>query len=180
MSADATITGLVREHGKWLVAFLRGLIGDDHDAEDAFQETWLRVLKSKIAFRGEGARSYLARTARSVAIDRLRRRRPVESLDVEVEEDGASAAETIADEAPTPGERYESKATSADVRAAIASLAPKLREVVLMRVEGEMEFKDIAAELGVPLGTALTWMRRATEELKEKLGRNENGRRQGV
>ena len=39
-----------------------------------------------------------------------------------------------------------------------------------MRIEGEMEFKDIASELGVPLGTVLTWMHRATDELKRKIG----------
>ena len=44
------------------------------------------------------------------------------------------------------------------------------RQVLLMRIEGEVPFKDIAAELGVPLGTTLTWMRTATLKLKEMLG----------
>jgi DNA-directed RNA polymerase specialized sigma24 family protein len=39
-----------------------------------------------------------------------------------------------------------------------------------MRIEGELSFKEIASELGVPLGTALTWMRTATLKLKEMLG----------
>ena len=41
---------------------------------------------------------------------------------------------------------------------------------MLMRIEGDLAFREIAAELGVPLGTALTWMRTATQKLREMLG----------
>lgn len=167
MSGGASIPALVAEHGKWLMAFLRGLAGED--AEDAFQETWMRLLRSRVELRGETVKAYLVKTARSVAIDRLRRRHPAESLDV-VDERGESAAEEIADPSPSPAERFESKATAREVREAVAELPFNWRQVVLMRVEGEMEFKDIASELGVPLGTVLTWMHRATDELKRKIG----------
>ena len=169
MSAD-TIKALVEEHGRWLVAFLRGLTGNRDEADDVFQDLWVRVIKSGVELRAGEAKAYLARAARAVWIDRLRRRRPAVSLD-EADEEGESAAARLEDTAPTPGERFESNATALDVRAAIDALPGKWREVVLMRVEAEMEFKDIAAELGVPLGTALTWMRRATEELKRRLRR---------
>lgn len=167
MSGGASIPALVAEHGKWLMAFLRGLAGED--AEDAFQETWMRLLRSRVELRGETVKAYLVKTARSVAIDRLRRRHPAESLDV-VDERGESAAEEIADPSPSPAERFESKATAREVREAVAELPFNWRQVVLMRIEGEMEFKDIASELGVPLGTVLTWMHRATDELKRKIG----------
>lgn len=167
MSSGASIPALVAEHGKWLMAFLRGLAGED--AEDAFQETWMRLLRSRVELRGETVKAYLVKTARSVAIDRLRRKRPTESLDV-VDERGESAAEEIVDPSPTPAKRFESKATALEVREAVAELPFNWRQVVLMRIEGEMEFRDIASELGVPLGTVLTWMHRATEELKRKIG----------
>lgn len=76
----------------------------------------------------------------------------------------------VVDSSPTPEERFESKATAAEVRLAIAQLPLKWRQVVLMRIEGELAFREIAEVLGIPLGTALTWMRNATEELKRKLG----------
>ena len=44
------------------------------------------------------------------------------------------------------------------------------RQVLLMRIEGDLPFREIAEELGVPLGTALTWMRTATLRLREMLG----------
>jgi len=167
MSDDASIRSLVAEHGRWLMAFLRGLAGAD--AEDAFQETWMRLLRRRDELRADTVKAYLVKTARSVVIDRLRRRHPEISLEAEGE-NGECIAETLADSAPTPAERYESKATAAEVREAVASLPFNWRQVVLMRIEGEMDFKDIASEIGVPLGTVLSWMHRATEELKRKIG----------
>lgn len=169
MPDDASIPALVAEHGKWLMAFLIGLTGNVADAEDAFQETWMRLIRSRAVARGAGFRSYLVKAARSVVIDRLRRSRPAESIDA-LDDEGEQVIGEIADSAPGPDERYESKATASDVRRAIAELPFNWRQVVLMRIEGEMEFKDIAAELGIPLGTALTWMHKATKELKRKLG----------
>lgn len=171
MFDNASITQLVEEHGKWILAFLRGFLRNNADADDAFQETWLRLMKSRGDFRGVGMKTYLAKTARSVAIDRLRRQHPTESLDA-VDDHGVNLAESIEDSSPSPSEQYESEASAAEVRKAIDALPLNLRQVVLLRIEGEMEFKEIAAELGIPLGTALTWMRKATQKLKAVLGEN--------
>ena len=174
MSENASIAALVAAHGKWLIAFLRGLAGDGADAEDAFQETWLRLLRAKRELQPVGIKSYLAKTARSVLIDRLRRRRPELSLDATAagggEEGGETPAATLADGADDPAAKCQASATAAEVRRAIAALPANWRQVVLMRIEAEMEFKEIAAELGVPTATALTWMHRATAELKKRLG----------
>ena len=56
------------------------------------------------------------------------------------------------------------------MREAVRTLPEGPRQVLLMRIEGELSFKEIASELDVPLGTALTWMRTATLKLKEMLG----------
>ena len=50
-------------------AFLRGLLPTAEDAEDAFQETWVRVVKSAGKYRGGKVKPYLAVVARSVAIE---------------------------------------------------------------------------------------------------------------
>ena len=87
-----------------------------------------------------------------------------------LEREGAAAAATVAAEGPAPGEEFESQATSDDVRRAVSSLPEGPRQVLLMRVEGELSFREIAAELAIPLGTALTWMRSATLKLRKMLG----------
>ena len=78
-----SLSVLVRRHAVWMQAFLRGLLPTVADAEDAFQETWVRVVKSADKYRGGKVKPYLAVVARSAAIDRLRQMGRLVSLDVE-------------------------------------------------------------------------------------------------
>lgn len=170
----ASLEVLVRRHAVWMQALLRGMLPEAADAEDAFQQTWERVIRSAASYRGGSVRAYLAATARSVAIDRLRRAGRTVSLDAE-DGEGAAAAETAADPSPSPRERAERHFASEDVRRAVRALAEGPRQVFLMRLEGGLKFREIAAELGIPLGTALTWMDAAVKRLREILG-GENGK----
>jgi RNA polymerase sigma-70 factor (ECF subfamily) len=164
-----SLAALVRRHSVWMQALLRSLLPVAADADDAFQETWMKVIRSASSYRGGKVRAYLAMAARSVAIDRLRRGGRTVSLDAE-DGEGAAVEASATAPGPTPGERFESEATSEDVRRAVRALPEGPRQVLLMRIEGELTFKEIADELGVPLGTALTWMRTATQKLREMLG----------
>ena len=166
----ASLSALVVRNTTWLRALLRGLASSDAEAEDAFQEVWVRVIKGCRSFRGGSVRAYLARVARSVVIDRFRRNgRPTCSLDA-VGENGASLSETLADGAPWPSAAVELRGTAADVRRAVRTLPEGPRAVLLLRIEGELSFREIAEELNIPLGTALTWMHVATVRLRKLLG----------
>lgn len=166
--SESESSALVSAHAKWLSAFLRGLTQSEADAEDAFQEVWVRVFSGANRRIDVSERAYLARVARSVVVDRFRRNgRYVLSLDATPGEEGA--AEALVDVAPTPCEQAERVSAHEAVVAAVRSLRRGPREVVLLRLEGELTFQEIADELEVPLGTVLTWMRVATEALKRKL-----------
>ena len=161
------IDRLVREHASWLSALLRGMTRCEADAEDAFQDVWLRLMKVASLPSPDAMRSYLARTARAVVVDRYRKTKHIElSLDSAA---GESLVTEIADSSPTPGKRFESRATHEDVMRAVRALPEGPRTVVLMRVEAELTFQEIADSLEMPLGTVLTWMRTATLRLKENL-----------
>lgn len=164
-----SLAELVVRHSRWLIAYMRGQSPTGADAEDAVQETWVRVIRSCGSYRGGSVRAYLVRIARSVAIDRFRRARSTVSVDAEGE-DGTSLADTMADGLPTPLERVEALANSEDIRLAVRSLPEGHREVLMMRIEGELSFREIAEIMGIPLGTALTWMHVATVRLREILG----------
>lgn len=165
-----SLSELVAAHTRWLMAYLRGALPTESDAEDAFQEAWMRVIRFCGSYRGGSVRGYLARVVRSVVTDRFRRGGPPSvSLDAASDEEDAPSAD-LADGAPSPGESFELRATSEDVRRAVRALPERLRDVVLLRIEGELKFQEIADELGVPLGTVLTWMRSATARLKKTLG----------
>lgn len=151
---------LISEHGLWLSGFLRGLTRSEADAEDAYQEVWLRLLKRGGLPQGANERAYLAKTARAVVIDAFRRfSQKTEPL-----------TEDLVDTAPEPSRRFETSATHEEIIAAVRALPEPMRSVVLMRVEGELTFEEIAAELKLPLGTALSHMSRATARLKKELG----------
>lgn len=165
-----SLSELVVRHERWLLAYLRGLVPNAADAEDAFQETWMRVIRSCGSYRGGSVRAYLVRIARSVVIDRFRRAgAPAVSLDA-ADESGGSPADGLADSAPTPDVACVFRAAAEDVRTAVRALPARQREVLLMRIEGELAFREIAELLGVPQGTALTWMHQATLRLKRILG----------
>jgi len=159
------LSALVVRHSPWMSALLRGML-PDADVDDALQDAWLKVIRSARNFRGDGLKSYLGAVARSVAIDRLRKSGRAVSLDA----DETAQGEELVDDKPLPNERFESAATREDVYRAVRELAEGPRQVLLLRIEAEMSFKDIAQELGVPLGTALTWMRTATIHLRKRLG----------
>ena len=167
--AVQSLAALVRRHATWMQALLRGMLPVAADVDDVFQETWMRVIRAAPSYRGGLVKPYLATVARSAAIDHLRRTRSTVSLDDE-EGEGAAVAATVADEAPSAGEAFESQATSDDVRRAVRTLPEGPRRVLLMRVAGGVAFRGVAAALAVPIGTALTWMRSATLKLRKMLG----------
>ena len=164
-----SLAALVRRHATWMQALLRGMLPVAADVDDVFQETWMRVVRAASSYRGGRVRPYLATVARSAAIDHMRRARMTVSLDDE-DGEGAAAAASVVDEGPYPDEAFESRATSEDVRQAIRVLPEGPRQVLLLRIEGDMSFKEIAEEMSIPLGTALTWMRTATRKLRDLLG----------
>ena len=170
MGSTKEYSALVATHAVWLSAFLRGLVRREADAEDAFQDVWMRVFKRGGIPEGASPRAYLAQTARSVVIDR-HRREGLEDLVLDApDETGVSPVETLVDAAPLPSVQLADSATREALRSAIRALPAGPRSVVVMRIEAELTFQEIAEELGVPLGTVLTWMRRAMARLKRVLG----------
>lgn len=170
MDSSEEFSALVATHAVWLSAFLRGLTRREADAEDAFQEVWMRVFKRGGLPNVASPRAYLARTARSVLVDRYRRE-GLEDLVLDApNETGVSPAETLVDAAPLPSVRLADVATREALRSAIRVLPAGPRSVVVMRIEADLTFQEIAEELGVPLGTVLTWMRSAMAKLKKALG----------
>ena len=82
--------------------------------------------------------------------------------------DGAPA-ELPDPSAPRADEVLERAQTGEVLAAAVAALPPNYREVVhLFHVE-QLSYKEIAATLGVPMGTVMTWLHRARSRLRQEL-----------
>lgn len=147
-----------------LYSFLIHLAGPQA-ADDVFQEVWLKVLRSAPSYEARGkAASWLFKIAHRAALDHLARRsRAGEPAGLDDE------AGRLSDPAPQPPAEAEARETRARLAAALASLPLEQREVFLMREYGGLAFREIAAELGVPLGTALSRMNYALGKLRISL-----------
>jgi RNA polymerase sigma factor (sigma-70 family) len=141
-------------------ALARYLLRDDHDAQDAVQEAYLRALRHWAARRGD-ARAWLLRIVRNVCMDVHRARaRSGEVGDVgEMEIGGGDEADA----------ELLRAASDDAVRDAIERLPPEYREVIVLREFEEMSYKRIAAVTGAPAGTVMSRLARARALLRRTL-----------
>ena len=103
-----------------------------------------------------GPRAWLFGIARNAALDELRRRKRAATLDAEP-----------ADAAPAPDDAAERALERAAVRAALAGLAPREREVIALKFHAGLDNAELAAVLGVSSSNAGTQLHRAMTKLRE-------------
>lgn len=157
---------LMGRHNQRLFRIARSILRDDHEAEDAVQDTYVRALSAIDQFRGQASVStWLARIAINESLGRLRRRRPMLSLD------------ELGDESPpahlAPALLPEAIVARAEIRAlieaAIDRLPPPLRMVFVLRAVEQMSIKETGAVLDIPPQTVKTRFYRATRLLRRAL-----------
>jgi RNA polymerase sigma-70 factor (ECF subfamily) len=145
------------------------LTGDEHDASDVAQEAYLRAYRSIRRFRGDAAFStWMYRITANCAATLLSRpdRRPHEELDT-LAPDGAAMAE--ARDEHDPQVRSERSAERDRLGAALATLSPGLRAVVVLRDIYDLPHQVIAEELGISGGAAKVRLHRARRQLRAQL-----------
>lgn len=164
------IDKLVSKYGKSLLGYLRAATRNPHDAEEIFQDVWLRAMRKIAFFKGGSFKAWLTTIARNCVIDRARRARPTASLNREIDEEGTQVVDLMADsEAVKPEAGLVSAERSARIREAVGALPDAQREVFLLRVEQDLSFAEIASMLGIPLNTALGRMHYAVTRLRKEL-----------
>jgi RNA polymerase sigma-70 factor (ECF subfamily) len=146
-----------------LFRFLVGRLGSRADAEDALQETFLRLARDAgWAVRAKEITPYLFTVARNEAI-RLIERRGMRTQ---------ALADTLADATPA-AEQFDDQEW---LRMAVGKLPAPQKEVLELKVFGELTFAQIAIVLDIPQGTAATRYRDALSHLRSQLPRDENAR----
>lgn len=162
------VAALMQRYQHRLYRYLLRLARHPDTAEDLFQQTWLRVMERirtydpRRSFEG-----WLFGVAHNLAIDHLRRYQP-ESLD-EPLPSGDSRTELIAGAGPGALEQLLSRERAGWLAEAVADLPLLFREVLTLRFEEEMKLEEMAAVLGLPLGTVKTRLHRALKHLRQAL-----------
>lgn len=162
---------LVQRHQERVFGYLVGMVRDRDVANDLFQETFLRVISAMRRERGSYERqgrwlAWVMRIARNAALDHLRRRKRWIDVDDAGEE---TFWERMPDDAPIADDRLNDRDEAKLLEACIRKLSPEQREVVLLRHEAEMTFREIADLTGVSINTALGRMRYALINLRNMM-----------
>lgn len=154
---------LYHRYRRQLYGFLNNLIQDGHEADEVFEETWLRVVAKLPGYRDQGRFSaWLFRLARNIFIDRLRRNRS-EKLFMEL--DAENPPQIPAPERMGAIHPLDSREMQEVVAEAVARLPEEQREVFLLRQQ-ELAFKEIAAIQECSLNTVLSRMHYAMRNLR--------------
>lgn len=171
-SQDDAIEKLVREHSRLVYRIAYSVLRQHHEAEDATQETFLRVLRysSKLA-AVEDPKTWLARIAWRVAVDRVRKTRKQEfALD-----DSDKPLPELASGDASAEQAVEGGQLGVVLQKLIAALPEKLRAPLILSAIEEMSPGEVAATLGISEAAVRSRVFRARQLLKEKLAVRANG-----
>ncbi|WP_208112972.1 RNA polymerase sigma factor SigE [Actinorugispora endophytica] len=155
---------VVRNHSARVYRLAYRLSGNQHDAEDLTQEVFIRVFRSLANYTPGTFEGWLHRITTNLFLDMARRR-----ARIRFEGLAESANDRLEGREPSPAQAYDDRHFDADVQAALDALAPEFRAaVVLCDIEG-LSYEEIAATLGVKLGTVRSRIHRGRAQLRAAL-----------
>jgi RNA polymerase sigma-70 factor (ECF subfamily) len=142
----------------------RWLTRQEQDADDVVQEAFLRALQFFGGFQGGNGRAWLLSIVRNTCytwLQRNRAREPATSFDEEIH----SGARTSVSPETQSVVREEREL----LRQAIEQLPPEFRETIVLRELQGLSYKEIAEIVGIPMGTVMSRLARARDQLQQHL-----------
>ena len=166
-SGDLRAAGeLVDRHAAPVHRFLWQMLRQQQDCEDASQETFRKVLRALPQYQErERFASWVFRIARNEGLAVLRKR----GRFLPDETETGSRAERTAAPHPSSAERVALREEVQKVDEAISELPTAEKEVVLLRLRENLDFREIAEITHSPLNTVLGRMHRARQKLKKAI-----------
>lgn len=169
----AAMETLYLRYRQSVYSWLLRMTGDAAEAEDIYQDVWLKVIRSSSNYRSGNFRAWLWQIVRNNTTDRMRKKLPSLVLDAPICAAGEGVRTVVEqlsdDEAADALMHIEESERKSAVCDAIDALPMAQREIVLLRINGELSFKEIADMLAAPIGTVLARMHNAVENLKKAL-----------
>jgi RNA polymerase sigma-70 factor, ECF subfamily len=139
---------LVTKYRSKIFNMIYGMVGNETDAWDIAQESFLKAWRSIHRFQGRSSfYTWLYGITTNVTIDSLRRK----GRSVEVELDDA-----IPSSLPSPRANYRRTEISEHINAALAQLTPEHRAVIVLKEIEDLQYHEIAEMLGVSVGTVMS------------------------
>jgi len=155
---------IVTRYRKMVARTVKGMLGDSVYAEDIGQEVFIKLYYSLRDFRGEAKLStYIQKIAVNLTLTEIKRRKRFFSMFSQKGNDEIYEFEVADNETEHRNEAQEL------VNKALTALDPKFRIVVTMRMLHGYSTKETAEILELPLGTVLSRLSRAQEQLRNIL-----------
>ena len=168
----AALNDLMARHATTVFHFLCRMVGNEDDANDLAQETFVRVFKSRNSFRtSEKFSTWLYTIAANLARNhfRWRSRHPNISLETENAETEQTLGSTLPSDAPAPNEQALATERAAAVRAAVGKLPEEMREAIVLCEWEELSMAEAAAVLETTPKAVESRLYRARQILRERL-----------
>jgi RNA polymerase sigma factor (sigma-70 family) len=142
----------------------RWLLRNEQDAQDVVQEAYLRAFRSFSGFHGTNGRAWLLTIVRNTSYTLLKKNRAVDFTTPFDEEIHATEHESA-----SPATILEHSEDSDLIRQAMDALPAEFREILVLRHQEGLSYKEIADIAQIPLGTVMSRLARARDKLKEYL-----------
>src|SRR5205807_7701450 len=142
----------------------RWLLRNEQDAQDVVQEAYLRAFKSFAGFRGSNGRAWLLTIVRNTSYTLLKKSHAVDLTTAFDEEIHATGQESV-----TPATALEHSEDAQLIREAMDALRAEFREILVLRHQEGLSYKEIAKIAQIPPGTVMSRLARARAKLKEYL-----------
>lgn len=168
---EPALEALLERFRRPLFGYLHRMLGNATEAEDVFQETFLRVVKHLPRFEeGRRVKPWIYAIASNLVknVYRSRSYREKTSLDQESEK-GEPLAPSLAALAQTPVELASDSERALAVRAAVERLSPVSRDALVLFYFQGLAYEEIAQALEVPLGTVKSRIHNALAKLAAQL-----------
>lgn len=171
---EAALRTLFERHLAPVYVFVHRYVGNDDDAKDVAQETFVRAWRHLRTFdQTKRFKTWLFTIAKNTSLNFLKKKKPATFSELargrEVSEN--TFEESLEDPAPSLEELFDAARTAEELGGAIAELPLPHRMVLLLYYQDQFTFKEIAEIVGEPLDTVKSRHRRALIALRKLLVR---------
>ena len=142
----------------------RWLMRNETEAEDAVQDAYLRAISHLTGFRGGDERAWMPTIVRNSCYDRLKQRRN-SGQNTDFDE----AVHSAGQQTPSPETALLLAERTEVVTTSLAELPAEYREGLVLRELEQMSYREIANIAGIPLGTVMSRLNRARQQLRQTL-----------
>jgi RNA polymerase sigma-70 factor, ECF subfamily len=161
---ETTFEALMLPHLDAAHNLAKWLLRNEQDAQDVVQEAFLRAFKSFGGFHGYNGRAWLLKIVRNTSCTLLKKNRAVDFTTTFDEEIHASRDESL-----SPATILEHAEDAELIRKAMEELPTECREILTLRHQEGLSYREIADIVRIPPGTVMSRLTRARAKLKECL-----------